>query len=221
MKRRSLLLLGALAPLALFTSRYLGALSTNVRRPTDYAQLAVQLNELAANIQTPADARRLVDFLADLFSEETPSGWINNSLLNQLAQAEFLAVSDPQKTIPEPRLADAWNAYVRTIQAPEDEQATPAEIHNLRDAFPSHCPRFLESRSQEHLGGTLDLRDAARRPVSSRLRAVESVRLLWDLASQPDILKGARDRVSKGVLPFRGVPQTSKVTCVVGHTGTF
>ena len=94
-----------------------------------------ELNQFAANIQTPADARRFVDFLADLFSKDTPSMWTTNSLRNRIAQAEFSAVSDPQTAIPDPRLAAAWNAYVDTIGAPADQKVTPAELNNLRDEF--------------------------------------------------------------------------------------
>lgn len=87
MKRRSLLLFGALSPIAMFTSRYLGARTGKTPLPIDYRQQAEELNQLASTIQTPADARHFVDFLADLFSEETPSSWTSNALRNESVQS--------------------------------------------------------------------------------------------------------------------------------------
>lgn len=216
MKRRSLLILGALTPIALFSSRYLGARAAKASLPPDYRQLAQQLNELAANIQTPADARRLVDFVADLFSREMPSTWNNSSLLSRIAQAEFSAASDSQRLIPEPRLAEAWNAYVEIIQAPEDQKATPAELHNLRDAFLTTA-RLSWDRGIRNIWAVPSI--YATLPdgrLASGCRAMESIRILWDLANMPDNLQGARDRVSKGLLAsdLFHKPQQSPVASV-------
>ena len=200
MKRRSLLLFGALSPIAMFTSRYLGARTGKTPLPIDYRQQAEELNQLASNIQTPADARHFVDFLADLFSEETPSSWTSNALRNRIAQAEFAAVSDPQKTIRESRLAEAWNAYVDTIGAPEDQKVTPAEIHNLRDAFLATA-RVGWNRGSRNFWLTPSI--YATLPdgqLAPGCRAVESIRLLWDLAKNPNNIQAARERVSEGLL---------------------
>jgi hypothetical protein len=200
MKRRSLLWLGALSPIALFSSRYLGARATKAPRATDYRQYAEELNQLAASIQTPADARRFVDFVADLFSEDTPSMWTTNSLRKRIAQAEFSAVSDPQKAIPEPRLAAAWNAYVDTIGAPEDQKVTPAALHNLRDGFLTTA-RFGWNRGSRDFWLAPSI--YATLPdghLAPGCRAVESIRVLWDLANMPENIKAARDRESKGLL---------------------
>jgi len=129
------LLLGFLSPIALYTSRFLGARAVKAQAPIDGRKQAEELNQLASTIETPADARRFVDFLADIFSRDAPSGWTRNSLRNLIAQAEFAAVSDPQKTIPKARLAEAWNRYVDTLQAPGDQKVTAEELHNLRDAI--------------------------------------------------------------------------------------
>ena len=61
MQRRSLLLLGALSPIALFSARYFRAIAAGTPLPADYRQRAEELHQLASTIQTPADARRLVD----------------------------------------------------------------------------------------------------------------------------------------------------------------
>ncbi len=215
MKRRSLLLFGALSPIAMFTSRYLGARTGKTPLPIDYRQQAEELNQLASTIQTPADARHFVDFLADLFSEETPSSWTSNALRNRIAKAEFAAVSDPQKTIPESRLAEAWNRYVDTIAAPEDQKVTPAELHNLRDAFLTTA-RIGWNRGSRNFWLTPSI--YATLPdtrLAPGCRAVESIRILWDLANNPNNIHAARERVSKGLLVsdrYRKPPQSSGST---------
>jgi hypothetical protein len=90
---------------------------------------------LAANIHTQADAREYVDFVADMFEDNTMPLLRDDSLLSRISQAEFSAVSDPYRLIPELRLVGVWNAYVETIQAPEERKVTSAEVYNLRDAF--------------------------------------------------------------------------------------
>jgi hypothetical protein len=200
MRRRSLLLLGTLTPVALFTSRYLGARISKVSLPTDYRERARQLNELAAEIQTPADARHLVDFVAEIFAEQIPPTWISGSLRDRIAQVEFSAVSDAHRLIPEPRLAEAWNAYVGTVRAPEDHKVTPAEVHNLRDAFLTTA-RAHWNRGFRNIWAVPSI--YAVQPdgvLAPSCRAIESIRVLWDLANMPDNLKAARDRVNKGRL---------------------
>lgn len=52
-----------------------------------------------------------------------------------MAHAEYEAVSDPSRLIPEQRIVDLWNEYVRELDAPEETLVTLAEVHNLRDAM--------------------------------------------------------------------------------------
>jgi hypothetical protein len=224
MKRRSLLLLGALSPIALFTSRYLGARAAKAPLPTGYLQWPDELNQFASTIQTPSDARRFVDFLADLFSKETPSAWTRSSLRNRIAQAEFSAVSDPQKAIPEPRLAEAWNGYVDTLGAPEDQKVTPAELHNLRDAFLATARLSWNSGYRNIWAVPSIYATLPDGRLAPGCRVVESIRVLWDLANMPDNLKAARDRVSKGVLTsdlYRKPPQSPGVSAIQATALTF
>jgi hypothetical protein len=200
MQRRSLLLFGALFPLALLTSRYTRARTPEASIPTDYRELAQQLNVLAATIQTPADARRLVDFLAGIFSDVLPPAWTIGAILDRIAQAEFAAVSDSQRLIPESRLAQAWNAYVGTVQAPDEAKVTPAEVNNLRDAFLAVNRLSWDSGSRNIWSVPSIYATQPDGRLASGCRAVESIRILWDLANMPDNLKAARNRVNKGVL---------------------
>jgi hypothetical protein len=182
------------------------------------------LNQLASTIQKPGDARRLINFLADLFSKETPSSWTRSSLRDRIAQAEFSAVSDPQKAIPEARLAEAWNSYVDTIGAPEDQKVTPAELHNLRDTFLTTARLGWNSGSRNFWLVPSIYATLPDGRLAPGCRAVESIRTLWDLANMPENLKAARDQVSKGVLtsdlyrkpPQSPAPSTTRVALVTG-----
>ncbi len=62
--------------------------------------------------------------------------------------AEYQSASDPTKRIPEQRIADAWNKYVREIGAPEEALVNVAEIHNLRDSFYVNAKLFWSRGSQ-------------------------------------------------------------------------
>jgi hypothetical protein len=208
-----------LSPVAVFTSRYLGALPSKTIAPIDYRERAQQLNRLAADIRTPDDARRLVDFLADLFADTIPRGWLSGSLLERIAQAEFSAVSDARKLIPEQRIAEAWNGFAETLRAPEESRVTSAEVHNLRDGFWASA-RAMWDRSPGNVWAVPSI--YATRPgggLASGSRAVEAIRVLWDLANQPDNLKGARERVAKGELVsdvLRQEQQRSSAGSVMG-----
>ena len=200
MRRRSLLFFGALSPVFLLASRYLKARPLKTPSPADYRERAQQLNELAANIQTPADAHRLVDFIADIFSEQLPPKWTTSAIRNRIAQAEYTAVSDSERLISESRLSQAWSDYIIKVQAPEDRKATPTEINNLRDAFLTH-DRLSWNRGSRNIWTVPSI--YATQPdgkLASGCRAVESIRILWDLANMPDNLTAARYRVSKGEL---------------------
>jgi hypothetical protein len=168
--------------------------------PIDYRERAQQLNRLAADIQTPDDARRLVDFIADLFADTIPHGWLSGSLLERIAQAEFSAVTDGRKLIPEQRIAAAWNGFADTLRAPAECRVTSAEVQSLRDGFWASA-RAMWDRSPGNFWAVPSI--YATQPdggLAAGSRAVEAIRVLWDLANMPDNLKGARERVAKGEL---------------------
>src|SRR2546425_1548363 len=102
-------------------------------------QAAIQLNELAGRIHSEADALAFVEGIADIFADSLPAAWAGPSIRQRVAHAEYEAISDPSRLIPEQRIADVWNEYVREIGAPEEAVVNAAEIHSMRDA-----------RSEEH-----------------------------------------------------------------------
>jgi hypothetical protein len=200
MKRRHFLFLAPFLPSALFTPRLLRAWKNQSPPPRNIAEDALRIDELASNIHTPADARRLIDFIAQIFSDELPPLWTTDSLRSRLAQGEYLAVTNPEKRIPEEHLATTWNAYITTIHAPETSQVTAAEIHNMRDAL-WVTARIMWSRGGRNFWAVPSI--FATQPdgsLGSACRVVESLRILWDLANMPDNLRGARERMSNNML---------------------
>jgi hypothetical protein len=199
MQRRRLLFLTSLAPLALLTSRRLKAFNLESEQPIDYREKADRLNQLAAGIHTVADARLLVDFVANLFSKELPPSAINNNMRAKVAEAEFAAATDSQRLIPEQRVAEAWNAYALTIGTPPERQVTVAEIHNVRDAFFATA-NLSWTRGGRNIWAVPAIYATEKGELAGGCRAIEAARILWDLANMPGNLESARVRVSHGLL---------------------
>jgi len=99
-----------------------------------HRQAAIEINDLAGRIRSEAEALAFVDKLADFFTDTLPPAWVTRGIRQRVARVEYEAVSDPSRLVPEQRIADVWNKYVREIGASEESLVTVAEIHNLRDA---------------------------------------------------------------------------------------
>jgi len=118
----------------------------------------------------------------------------------QVAHAEFEAVSNPSRLIPEQRIADVWNRYVREIGASEEALVTAAEIHNLRDADFA-ISQLWWSRTNLTIWTMPNVYAVGSDgKVAEGCRAVETLRVLYDLDRLFDNLRGARERVRKGIL---------------------
>ncbi len=135
MQRRHFLFLAPLLPSAFLAPRLLHARARQNPPANHVRDAANRIDQLARNIHTPADARSLIDFIAELFAEELPPAWATASLRARLAEREYESATDPAKRISEPHLTETWNAYVSTIGATHDYQISPAELHNLRDSL--------------------------------------------------------------------------------------
>lgn len=70
-----------------------------------------------------------------MFADSLPPSWVTAGIRERIAHAEYEAVSNPLHQIPEQRIADVWNKYVREIGAPEEAIVTVAEIHSMRDTM--------------------------------------------------------------------------------------
>src|SRR5579863_5228376 len=98
-------------------------------------QAAIRVNELAGNIRSEDDARVFVDAVAERLMSDQLEMWTTLGIRHRVAHAEFEAVSNPSRLIPEQRIVDVWNQYVRELDAPEETLVTLAEVRNLRDAM--------------------------------------------------------------------------------------
>ena len=162
-------------------------------------QTAIEINDLAARIHSEADAKELVDKIADVFADTLPPSWITSGIRQRLARAEYEAVSDPSRLIPEQRIADVWNEYIREIGAPDEALVTVAELHNLRDGdFAS--ARYLWSHGQTIWTVSNIYTTGPDGKVAEGARAIETLRVFYDLDMLFDNLRGARERVRKGIL---------------------
>lgn len=217
MQRLELFLLTPFVPLGMFFSRYLKALDLKPPQPVDNQAQALRLNQLATSIHTTVDARSLVDFIAGIFSDRLLPAWIGSRTREQLADAEFAAVSEPVKLIPEQRLAETWNTYAQTIGAPPSSQVSVAEIHNLRDSLFTSA-RLLWARGSRNIWAVPGIyATQADGSMATGCRAIESTRILWDLANMPDNVASARVRVSQGVLASELFSQAQERASTTPH----
>src|SRR5437016_454190 len=165
-----------------------------------HRQTADQINEVAGRIHSEANAVAFVDKIADFFADTFPPIWVTRSVRQQVAHAEFEAVSNPSRLIPEQRIADVWNKYVREIGASEEALVTAAEIHNLRDADFA-ISQLWWSRTNLTIWAMPNVYAVGSDGrVAEGCRAVETLRVLYDLDKFFDNLRGARERVRKGIL---------------------
>src|SRR5882762_9807816 len=158
-----------------------------------FRQESIRVNELAAHIGSEADARAFVDAVADMFADSLPPSWATRGIRERIAHAEYEAVSDPLRQIPEQRVADVWNKYVREIGASEEAVVTAAEIHSMRDGTFA-VVQVMWSRGMNQSAWTMPSIFAVGvdGKVAEGCRAVEAIRVIHDLDELFDNLRGAR-----------------------------
>ncbi len=166
-----------------------------------HRQAAIRMNELAAHINSEADARAFVDAVADMFADNLPPAWATRGIRERIAHAEYEAVSNPLRQIPEQRIADVWNKYVREIGASEEALVTAAEIHSMRDATFA-MGQIMWSRGSNQTAWTMPniFAVGVDGKVAEGCRAVEAIRVIHDLDRLFDNLRSARDRLRKGIV---------------------
>jgi hypothetical protein len=166
-----------------------------------FRQESIRVNELAAHISSEADARAYVDAVADMFADILPPSWATRGIRERIARAEYEAVSDPLRQIPEQRIADVWNKYVREIGASEEALVTAAEIHGMRDTTFA-VGQMMWSRGTNQTAWTMPNIFAVGEDgkVAEGCRAVEALRIIHDLDQLFDNLRGARERLRQGIV---------------------
>ena len=162
---------------------------------------AVRINDLAGRIHSEADARNYVSEIAVLFAKELPPVYTSQDFLDRIAHAEYSSTSNPAQLIPEQRIADVWNRYVRHIAAPEETIVTATEIHNMRDGSFTSAQIMWERGTQTAWTMPNVFAVGADGKVADGCRAVEVVRIIHDLDDLFQNLRIARDRLRKGIVP--------------------
>ena len=172
-------------------------------------QRAIHINDLAGNIHSEADARAFVDAVAEELTGHRHMSWTTRSIRRRVAHAEYEAVSDPSRQIPEQRIVDIWNEYVREIDAPEETLVTVAELHNLRDSLYLGASQYTWKRELGQSIWTMPDIYAldADGKMASGCRAVEALKIIHDMHDMFQNVRFARERVQKGVLPSEAFQQ--------------
>lgn len=197
MKGRSIFCAMALLPIALVSAQQPNSLS----RYELGRQHAIQINDLAAHIDSLDDAQKLVSKVADEFSDELPPKWMTRSLRNRIAAVENESTAGPGGLIPEQQVVDAWNRYLEKVGAPAEYMVTVAELHTLRDSEYVNAQLSWTLGNQNIWSVPNIYAIGPDGKVANGCRAIEAIRVLWDLASQPNhSVLGTREIMKKGIL---------------------
>jgi hypothetical protein len=173
-----------------------------------HRQAAIRINELAGSIRSEADARQFADAIANAFAVELPPAWATRSIRHRVAVAEYEAVANPSRQIPEQRIADVWNRYVREIGAPDEAVVTAAEIHNMRDADYAGGQKMWARGMQTVWTMPMIYALGPDGKVADGCRAVEALRVIHEIIYQFDNLRGARERLQKGIVASDVIKQS-------------
>ncbi len=163
-----------------------------------HREQAIHLNELAGQIKTEVDARKLVDGVAEVFADVVPQPWATKELRTRVANAEFRTATG--QLIEEERIADLWNQYAKEIGAPEETVVTAKEIHSLRDLKYASA-KLMWSRGWNQSVWTMPdiYATGPDGKVASGCRAVEALAVFYDLDHQIDSLRIARKYLESGI----------------------
>ncbi|MFZ1919174.1 MAG: hypothetical protein WAU58_16485 [Terriglobales bacterium] len=163
-------------------------------------QAAIRINEAAGQIRLEADASAVVDEIADLLAKDLPPAWTGSSIRLRLSHAEYEAVDTPAKLIPEQRVVDVWNQYVREVGAPDEAIVSVAEIHNMRDASFTGA-QLMWARGMQQIWTMPNVYALGTDgKVADGCRALEALGVIHDLDGLFQNLRSARDRLRKGIV---------------------
>ena len=163
-------------------------------------QSSIQINQLAGNIHSLNDSRAYVNAVAKEFADELPPEWTTAGLRDRIAEAEYKTATNPANLISEQRVADAWNRFVNEIGAPSEALVTVAEIHNLRDADYASAQLMWAQGLKEIWTVPNIYAIGSDGKVANGCRAVEALRIEWEMANAYENLLAARSNVQHGIL---------------------
>lgn len=164
---------------------------------------AVTINQLAGEVHSLPDARNLVDAIAAIFAADTPAFWTSESVRSRVAYAEYQSVAHSTRAFTEQRVADAWNEYVGEIGASEETRVTAPELHYLRDSLHTTA-RLMWTRKYLPVQTFWTIPQIYATDPDGKLapgcRAMEALRLLYDMHRIFGNLLLTRERMRKGIL---------------------
>ncbi len=159
---------------------------------------SIAINEVASHIQSLDDARKLVDMIAGEFPDDLPPKWATHSFRERIARAEYESATGA--LIPEQHIADVWNDFVEKIGAPPETMLTAAEIHYVRDAQYVSA-RLMWSRDHQQLWTIPGIfPPGPDGKIANGARAIEAIRLLWQLGNLTEDFPAIHAQVQKGTL---------------------
>ncbi len=164
-----------------------------------HQQESIRLNDLAGHIKTESDADALVNSVAEMFADSLPPAWATRDLRHRLAKMEWETSTDPAKLIPEQRLANLWNEYVAAIDAGPEAMVSVPELHSLRDGQYSSA-KLMWSRGWNQSVWTMPnvFAVGADGKVAAGCRALEALRIFYDLDNNFESLRAARKALKEG-----------------------
>jgi hypothetical protein len=171
------------------------------RKAAEARQQTIQLNELAGRIESEAVSETLVNNVAEMFKGELPPSWATSGIRQQVARAEYKSATDVSYLIPEERIAEVWNEYVREIRAPDEAIVTVAEIHNLRDAQYASGQMLWKRNFNQSVWTMPNI--VAVGPdgkVAKGCRALEAIRLIISMDILFENVRSARKQVQDGIV---------------------
>jgi hypothetical protein len=215
LNRRSVLFALASLPAALLSAQFPSdsAMKQIAERWKREREQTEQLNDLAGNIHSLNDARALVDKVADQFSDQLPPRWSTRGIRNRIAKAEYESAADPGVLIPEKQIADAWDDYIVKIGGPQEALVTAEEIHYSRDSlYTTSKMLWTEPGARNNIWIVPNIYAIGPEgKVADGCRAIEALRVLWDIQSEPGNLNSVRLQVGKGVTFSEEMRQAAKM----------
>ncbi|MGD0987753.1 MAG: hypothetical protein ABR874_08085 [Candidatus Sulfotelmatobacter sp.] len=165
-----------------------------------HRQVAIRVNDLAAQIHSQADADAVVSEIAALFENGLPPAWATSSIRQRVAHAEYEAATNSATLIPEQRVVEVWNEYTREIGAPDEAIVSVAEIHNMRDASLTMA-QLLWAHGQQTIWTMPNIYAVGPDgKVADGCRALDAIRVIHDLDGFFQNLLAARERLRKGIV---------------------
>jgi len=175
-------------------------------------QEAIRMNAMAANLHSEADARKLVDAVAEQITHHQHLMWAASSIRHRVAHTEYEGVSDPSGLIPEQRIVDVWNEYVREIDAPEETLINVAEFHAFRQTqlwMTTHYQWKHDLMQSVWTMPNIYAVDADGQ-LADGCRALEALKLIQEMHERFANLLIARERLAKGLsIPSPANPDTA------------